>query len=1297
MKKILSYFCLLLASAYTASAQTGIGTTEPQRDAVLDLTAQDKALLLSRVATTDAIANPTNGMIVYVIDSDCFKVYQDNTWSGCIYTIPGSVATLSCTGTPHSGTLTSTKPALGVHSVLAYTGGNGMPHDGQTVASTGVTGLYATLGAGNFTNGNGTLTYTITGTPSEAGTATFNISIGGQQCVLTREVRPDGGTITSLDCASAVLHGTLRENTTATGVYFEIPYSGGDTGKYPAQNISATGITGLVATLIESNFTNGNGILIYNVEGSPSGAGTANFYINIGGKNCTFSVTVLPDAGALSALSCASATNTGTLSPGVASAGVSFSVPYTGGNGGNYTAKTITSTGVTGLTATLSAGSFAVGPGSLTFTVTGTPSAEGVASFAINVAGLSCTVTRTVITTLTALNCSTATHNGTLTKGVAASSTTSIVGYTGGTGGTYTAQAITSTGVTGLTATLAQGSFANGSGNLTYTITGTPASAGTASFAITIGGQSCTFTRTVYGSVTALNCSTATHNGTLTQSVAASSITSIVGYTGGTGGTYAAQTITSTGVTGLTATLTAGTFATGTGNLTYTITGTPATYGTASFALNIGGTTCTLTRTIYAAVTALNCSTATHNGNLTQDAAASSITSIVGYTGGTGGTYPAQTIASTGVTGLTATLITGTFATGSGSLTFTITGTPSTGGTASFALNIGGQSCTFTRTIYGSVTALNCSTATHNGNLTQGVAASSTTSVVGYTGGTGSTYPSQSIASTGVTGLTATLTAGTYATGTGNLTFTITGTPASAGTASFALNIGGTTCTLTRTVYGSITALNCSTATLNGTLTQGVAASSTSTIISYTGGTGGTYPAQTIASTGATGLTATLSAGTYASGSGSLTYTITGTPASAGTANFAITIGGQSCTFTRTVYGIITLAQNRTYMVTSVYDQDYWPYTTPVGAATTSTQAANGVNETVAVDVQGSITTAGLAVTIPATATGSGTLPSYSTTITIPASMTQDGISRNLTLSWTAQAYGISTKSINATIKAVGGTLNAKKLDINAGIGNDALGVVIGQFTYPYNNAGTTTTYSVRAIAGIPDKMYGLPDNAGNSTTHNMLYVPIVAEDGNIWLNNNLGADYANMNHASFNPIQQATSESDYLAFGSKFQWGRKPDGHELITYTNATTATPVYGTTSTRSNDPTNALFINPSTLATDWRVTSDDTLWATEASTNNPCPVGFRVPTLTELNTLITAAGISNNATAAGSTLKLSAPGHRYGNTFSLNAGSSNRYWSATPFNDDSGSVKSISSAGISTVQVWRDEANTVRCLKD
>ena len=146
--------------------------------------------------------------------------------------------------------------------------------------------------------------------------------------------------------------------------------------------------------------------------------------------------------------------------------------------------------------------------------------------------------------------------------------------------------------------------------------------------------------------------------------------------------------------------------------------------------------------------------------------------------------------------------------------------------------------------------------------------------------------------------------AGTLASGNGNLTYTISGTPASAGTASFSLSFGGQSCSISLTVNAlqpSITSLNCGTVSYNATATANTAYSGTATI-SYNGGNGAVYSSGTsIASTGVSGLTATLQAGTLANGNGSLTYTISGTPASAGTASFALSFGGQSCSISLTV------------------------------------------------------------------------------------------------------------------------------------------------------------------------------------------------------------------------------------------------------------------------------------------------------------------------------------------------------------------------------------------------------------
>ena len=99
---------------------------------------------------------------------------------------------------------------------------------------------------------------------------------------------------------------------------------------------------------------------------------------------------------------------------------------------------------------------------------------------------------------INSLGCNSEVRNGILNSGVVASNVSVRVPYTGGAGGSYNAQNISSTGVTGLTATLSAGNFAFGDDSLRFTITGTPSSAGTAYFGLNIGGQVCNFTYPVY-------------------------------------------------------------------------------------------------------------------------------------------------------------------------------------------------------------------------------------------------------------------------------------------------------------------------------------------------------------------------------------------------------------------------------------------------------------------------------------------------------------------------------------------------------------------------------------------------------------------------------------------------------------------------------------------------------------------------------------------------------------------------------------------------------------------------------
>ena len=197
--------------------------------------------------------------------------------------------------------------------------------------------------------------------------------------------------------------------------------------------------------------------------------------------------------GTLSALNCASSTLTGNLYTGQTASSVSVSIPYIGGNGGAYLGQTVGSTGVTGLTATLSAGTFASGSGSISYSITGTPSASGTAAFAVNIGGQSCTLnlTANVLGTLTSLDCNGIIRKGEMQPNFAASGVSIIVPYSGGNGGAFPGEMVSSTGVTGYTATLAAGDFANGNGTLTYTIEGTATTIGNATFVLSVAGQSC--------------------------------------------------------------------------------------------------------------------------------------------------------------------------------------------------------------------------------------------------------------------------------------------------------------------------------------------------------------------------------------------------------------------------------------------------------------------------------------------------------------------------------------------------------------------------------------------------------------------------------------------------------------------------------------------------------------------------------------------------------------------------------------------------------------------------------------
>ncbi|PKF74572.1 hypothetical protein CW752_08715 [Chryseobacterium sp. PMSZPI] len=183
-------------------------------------------------------------------------------------------------------------------------------------------------------------------------------------------------------------------------------------------------------------------------------------------------------------------TLTGTFTVGVSSSG-SKVINYTGGQGQSYGPISITSTGITGLTATAPAGTLANGNGSITLAISGVPSGTGIANFTINLGGTSCTFQVQVSSGNNfAFKCDQAQFFGITSIGGVSTGQLRIP-YINGNNTNYPGgQTFTSTQVTGLTAESLPAVLDNNS-PLDFTISGVASSQGYAVFNITVLNSTC--------------------------------------------------------------------------------------------------------------------------------------------------------------------------------------------------------------------------------------------------------------------------------------------------------------------------------------------------------------------------------------------------------------------------------------------------------------------------------------------------------------------------------------------------------------------------------------------------------------------------------------------------------------------------------------------------------------------------------------------------------------------------------------------------------------------------------------
>ena len=440
----------------------------------------------------------------------------------------GTVNALNCSSFTQTGLLLSGQVANNVNVTIPYNGGNTGFYAGQSISSTGVTGLTATLNSGTLANGSGTVSYTISGTPSGVGNAIFPISIGGQSCNLSIPVTTlaaqypansvfcANGPTAIVDVTNSITGRTWMDrnlgasqaatSTTDPNAYGDLFQWGRTPDGHQCRTSATTSTLSSVDQPAQGNF-----ILAPNAPTDWRNPQNSNLWQGVNGINnpcpCGYRIPTEQEWDA----------ERQTWSVQNSTGGLNSALKISLGGDRFNTNGTITGTA--------QYASFWTSSVSTTFSRDMYVTSSGV-GFNMNdrADGRSIRCIKELVGSMGSINCNGTSQNGTLYHNQLAASITVTVPYMNGNGGFYPTQSILSTGVTGLTADISQGLLASGNGSLIFNINGTASASGTAFFTLNIAGQSCVFSVNVVSFATLSATNTNMCNGQSTTITAASVI-----------------------------------------------------------------------------------------------------------------------------------------------------------------------------------------------------------------------------------------------------------------------------------------------------------------------------------------------------------------------------------------------------------------------------------------------------------------------------------------------------------------------------------------------------------------------------------------------------------------------------------------------------------------------------------------------------------------------------------------------------------------------------------------------------
>jgi uncharacterized protein (TIGR02145 family) len=290
---------------------------------------------------------------------------------------------------------------------------------------------------------------------------------------------------------------------------------------------------------------------------------------------------------------------------------------------------------------------------------------------------------------------------------------------------------------------------------------------------------------------------------------------------------------------------------------------------------------------------------------------------------------------------------------------------------------------------------------------------------------------------------------------------------------------------------------------------------------------------------------------------------------------------------------------------------------------------------------------------------------SSATSLTVQSSVKNEG-----TYSVTSRGFVIALDSTNNPPDTSNKLIESSKLagtgTFSSTITNLVSGTTLNIRAYASVNTGTLTYSAYSSI-----KKFDVQEGG--------VYATITSPTGKVWMDRNLGAN------------RVAQTSTDAQSYGGYFQWGRNADGHQSSIST----------TTTIPSNWVTNSgLFIRTSTA--DWKSVQNNNLWQGVNGVNNPCPIGFRVPTKTEFDAeSVIINRTTNYISGAFDLLKLPLAGYRISSTgLYAEVGVNGRYYTSTyTITPTIGAVHYLFNSTKAGTEIQNLRANgfSVRCIQD